>query len=172
MLFVRAMRQAAATVTARTTVLGAAALACCLAPTSFAYAASLKQDVNSPFTESTQFTNPAAPQPIVPPAAAAAARNTGKAKAPPSLPKTTPADTAATVNKLLAPRQSDPNVPLPQENLAEIPSQDEALRGPRLYGHDESGNGVVGAVLGLRIPIPADRGASATPSTSGAKPAP
>ena len=161
---------------ARTARLGAMALACCLALGDFAYAASLNQDVNSPAPSPTQFINPAAPQPIVPPPKAQAARPrspgpAGPAK-PASPPQTTPADTAAVVNKLLAPRQSDPNVPLPQENLAEGPVENAPLSGPRVYGRDESGNGVMGAILGLRIPIPADRGASTAPSTSGVKAAP
>lgn len=126
------------------TALTVAALACALATGDSAYGASLKQDVNSPVTELTQFTNPANPQPIVPPKPAAPARTAGKAKPPASLPQTTPAETAATVNKLLAPRQSDPNVPLPQENLAEIPAENAPLSGPSLYGHNELGTGLWG----------------------------
>jgi hypothetical protein len=162
-------------VTARTagaTVLTAAVLFCALATADSAYAASLKQDVNSPVPQSATFINPAAPQPIVPPAAAPAARAAGKAKTPAPSPQVTPADTAAVVNKMLAPRQSDPNVPLPQENLAEAPVENAPLTGPRVYGRDESGNGVMGAILGLRIPIPADRSASAASSTSSTKTSP
>jgi hypothetical protein len=180
MLFGRRMRPVEASrvsrAAGRTTRLGATTLVCCLALADFAYAASLNQDVNSPAPSPAQFINPAAPQPIVPPPKAQAARPRGTSPAGPakvaSPPQTTPADTAAVVNKLLAPRQSDPNVPLPQENLAEGPVENAPLSGPRVYGRDESGNGIMGAILGLRIPIPADRGASAAPSTSGVKSTP
>jgi hypothetical protein len=180
MLFGQGQRQAAARTIARTplgaTLLGTAALLFCLATENPAYAASLNQDVNSPASSPVQFINPAAPQPIVPPPKATAARPRSSGPASPakaaSPPQTTAADTAAVVNKLLAPRQSDPNVPLPQENLAEVQVENAPLSGPRVYGRDESGNGIMGAILGLRIPIPADRGASSASSTSGVKSAP
>jgi hypothetical protein len=64
---------------------------------------------------------------------------------------------AELVGKLLAAQTgpSDPDVPLPQPNLSLREPAATALTGPRIYGRQEDG----GAVVGLRIPIPADRGA-------------
>lgn len=63
---------------------------------------------------------------------------------------------AELVGKLLAEQTgpSDQDVPLPQPNLT-LHEPVRPLSSPRLYGRQEEGGGV----LGLRIPIPADRGA-------------
>ena len=75
----------------------------------------------------------------------------------------TPAPTPATergpsnidlVNKALNPGASDPDVPLPHPNLANSSvAQSGSPAGPRIYGRQEEGGGV----LGLRMPIPAER---------------
>lgn len=63
---------------------------------------------------------------------------------------------AELVGKLLAERStsSDPDIPLPQRNLTVPESAFVPLTGPRLYGRGEEGS----VVVGLKIPIPADRG--------------
>jgi hypothetical protein len=75
-----------------------------------------------------------------------------------------PAPTGAEiVGKLLSPGASDPNVPLPRADLAETPSGNAASGGPQLFGRADTGDGLLdlrGGVLGLRVPIPADRNAS------------
>jgi len=83
-----------------------------------------------------------------------------KRAAPAVKPSATPVASAPSgaelVGKLLA-RQtgpSDPDVPLPQPNLT-LQEPARPLSSPSIYGRQEEG----GAVLGLRIPIPADRGA-------------
>lgn len=62
------------------------------------------------------------------------------------------------VGKLLAERStsSDPDIPLPQRNLTVPEPAFVPLTGPRIYGRGEEGS----VVLGLKIPIPAGRGAS------------
>ena len=62
------------------------------------------------------------------------------------------------VSRLLAERStsSDPDVPLPQRNLAVPEPAYVPLGGPRIYGRGEEGS----VVLGLKIPIPANRGVS------------
>lgn len=81
-----------------------------------------------------------------------------------------PAPTGAEiVGKLLAPGASDPNVPLPRADLAETPSGNAASSGPQLFGRADPGDGVFdlrGGVMGLRIPIPADRNAPSTNTRS------
>jgi hypothetical protein len=64
---------------------------------------------------------------------------------------------AELVGKMLAERAdaSDPDIPLPQRNLTPQEPRSVPLAGPRIFGRGEEG----GAVVGLRIPIPADRGA-------------
>ena len=62
---------------------------------------------------------------------------------------------AEIVGKLLNP-PSDPDVPLPQSNLATRPPADSPQDHPTIFGRQEEGGGV----FGLKIPIPADRGAS------------
>ncbi len=63
---------------------------------------------------------------------------------------------AEIVGKLLAKQTaaSDPDVPLPQPNLSLHEPSEAPPSGPRIYGRGEDG----GAVVGFRIPIPADRG--------------
>jgi hypothetical protein len=63
------------------------------------------------------------------------------------------------VNKALNPGASDPNVPLPRADLSGASGNEPSTAsssGPRIFGRGEDG----GAVLGLRVPIPADRNAS------------
>jgi hypothetical protein len=63
------------------------------------------------------------------------------------------------VNKALNPGASDPNVPLPRAGLSDASGHEPSTAGssgPRIFGRGEDG----GAVLGLRVPIPADRNAS------------
>jgi len=69
------------------------------------------------------------------------------------------------VGKLLAERStsSDPDVPLPQRDLTVPEPAFVPLGGPRLYGRGEEGS----VVLGLKIPIPADRGVSRQPTRYG-----
>ena len=62
------------------------------------------------------------------------------------------------INKQLNPGPSDPNVPLPQAGLGQRPVEDPALQAPTLYGRKEEN----GALLGFRVPIPADRNNTAT----------
>lgn len=82
----------------------------------------------------------------------------------------TPAPTGAEiVGKLLAPGVSDPNVPLPRADLAETPSGNAASGGAQLFGRADTGDGVFdlrGGVVGLRVPIPADRNAPSTNTRS------
>jgi hypothetical protein len=63
---------------------------------------------------------------------------------------------AEIVGRLLSNPPSDPDVPLPQSNLATRPSADGPLDHPTIFGRQEEGGGV----FGLKIPIPADRGLS------------
>jgi hypothetical protein len=63
------------------------------------------------------------------------------------------------VNKALNPGASNPNVPLPRADLSDASGNAPSAAssgGPRIFGRGEDG----GAVLGLRVPIPADRNAS------------
>jgi hypothetical protein len=70
------------------------------------------------------------------------------------------------VNKALNPGASDPNVPLPRADLSDASGNgpSTASSSPRIYGRGEDG----GAVLGLRVPIPADRNASGATARYGA----
>jgi hypothetical protein len=70
------------------------------------------------------------------------------------------------VNKALNPGASDPNVPLPRADLSDGYGNEPSTAGggPRVYGRGEDG----GAVLGLRVPIPADRKASGATARYGA----
>jgi hypothetical protein len=80
------------------------------------------------------------------------------------------------VSKLLAPSSADPSVPLPRADLArQNPSGDDPsdspMAGPRVYGRPEQGNnGGVGLVMGVKIPIPADRNAAVSHTISGGGP--
>ena len=61
------------------------------------------------------------------------------------------------VNRAINPGASDPNVPLPRADLSNVPGNEApAGNAPRIFGRGEDGGGV----LGLRVPIPADRSAS------------
>jgi hypothetical protein len=61
------------------------------------------------------------------------------------------------VNKSLNPGASDPDVPLPHPGLANsTPDRPASPSGPQIFGRQEQGGGV----LGLRMPFPADRGAT------------
>jgi hypothetical protein len=66
---------------------------------------------------------------------------------------------AELVGKLLAEQSgpSDPDVPMPQRGLSRVPEQPASspLSGPQVFGRQEEGGGV----FGLKIPIPANRGA-------------
>jgi hypothetical protein len=62
------------------------------------------------------------------------------------------------INKQLNPGPSDPNVPLPQAGLGQRAAEDPALQGSAFYGRKEEN----GALLGFRVPIPADRTNTAT----------
>ena len=77
------------------------------------------------------------------------------ARAPVGISEPTP-NAAEIVGKLLAPRASNPDVPLPHPDLAEKSEAPAPLTGPTLYGRQEPGGGV----LGFRLPIPAERGGS------------
>jgi hypothetical protein len=81
------------------------------------------------------------------------------------------------VNKLLAPPQADPAVPLPRADLArQSPSgsdgSDSPMAGPHVYGRTEQGNNrVMGVVMGVKIPIPADHNSASPHTISGGGPA-
>ena len=62
------------------------------------------------------------------------------------------------VNKLLSPGPSDPKVPLPRAGLGEKTAESNPATGTRIYGRAEGDGGV----LGLSVPIPADRNAPNT----------
>ena len=91
-------------------------------------------------------------------------------QAPPRPVAVTPAPTGAEiVSKLLAPGASDPDVPMPRADLGATSSGNASSSGPQLYGRADPGDGVFdlrGGVLGLRIPIPADRNAPSTNTRS------
>src|SRR6266567_2000141 len=57
------------------------------------------------------------------------------------------------VNKMLSPGPSDPNVPLPRAGLNEQTAESLPAKRATVYGRGEDGGGV----LGLKVPIPADR---------------
>jgi hypothetical protein len=75
--------------------------------------------------------------------------------APPAVPATSAPAGYELVGKLLENGPSDPDVPLPQANLSTRRPGPAAAAGPSLYGRQED----QGAVLGLKIPIPATRAA-------------
>ena len=96
--------------------------------------------------------------PATPPAGRSKARPPAKAKStggPVEISEPMPS-AAEIVGKLLAPRASDPEVPLPHPDLSEKSEAPASLTGPTLYGRQEPGGGV----LGFRMPIPAERGGS------------
>lgn len=81
-----------------------------------------------------------------------------------------PAEAAPTaseiVGKSLSQGASDPDVPLPHPNLAEMSAEGAVSSrggGTRLFGRADPGDGVLdfkGGLFGLTVPIPADRNAS------------
>jgi hypothetical protein len=84
----------------------------------------------------------------------------GKVKAPLPTPIVERAPTnVEIVNRAINPGASDPNVPLPRADLSDASGNpaSQTSSAPRIYGRQEDGGG---AVLGLRVPIPADRNAS------------
>jgi hypothetical protein len=145
---------------------GAAALAALAiggAAANLTYAASLNQDLNSPKAPPGVAPASGHKQSVVGPGKAGRAPPAVTERALSAGPQPSAANTANTVNRLLAPRASDPKVPLPQENLAQEPAAYAPLDGPRIFGRGEQG----GAVLGFKIPIPADHGAFDSPTRSG-----
>ena len=70
------------------------------------------------------------------------------------------------VNRLLKPGPSDPNVPLPRANLDEQMAESPSPSVTRIYGRAEGDGGV----LGLKVPIPADRNASSATKPSSSLP--
>jgi hypothetical protein len=85
----------------------------------------------------------------------------GGGRAPAIVAGTSPVEAPATsaaeiVGKLLNPPAPDPDVPLPRPGLVERSEAPAPLTGPSLFGRQEPGGGV----LGLRMPIPAERGAT------------
>lgn len=77
-----------------------------------------------------------------------------------------PAEAAPTaseiVGKSLSQGASDPNVPLPHPNLAEMSAEGAVAGRTRLFGRADPGDGVLdfkGGLFGLTVPIPADRNA-------------
>ena len=109
------------------------------------------------------------PPVVAPPPPVAKPQRAVRAPAPAKPAAAPPAPTGAEiVGKLLAPGASDPNVPLPRADLAETSSGKATSSGPQLFGRADPGDGVLdlkGGVLGLRIPIPADRNASGPTTT-------
>jgi hypothetical protein len=59
------------------------------------------------------------------------------------------------VNKALNPGPSNPDVPLPQDLANSGSGRLDASSAPQIYGRQEEGGGV----LGLKMPIPANRSA-------------
>jgi hypothetical protein len=109
-------------------------------PALCSYAADLNQNLKSP-------------TPFV---MAQATPSKGAKAVPQASPVAPNANGAEIVGKLLANPPSDPDVPLPQSNLATRPPADSPLDHPTIFGRQEDGGGV----FGLKIPIPADRGTS------------
>jgi hypothetical protein len=109
-------------------------------PAASSYAADLNQNLKSP----------------IPLAVAQATPPKGSKAVPQASPVAPNASGAEIVAKLLSNPPSDPDVPLPQGNLATRPPADSALDHSTIFGRQEDGGGV----FGLRIPIPADRNAS------------
>lgn len=72
------------------------------------------------------------------------------------------------VNKAINPGASDPNVPLPRADLPAVAGTESPATGsgPQIFGRSEDGGGV----LGLKVPIPADRSASGATARYGAGP--
>jgi len=105
------------------------------------------------------------PTPAVTPSNEAKPRPVTKTPLPTPMVERTPTNVEI-VNKALNPGASDPNVPLPRADLSDGSGNKPSTAGggPRVYGRGEDG----GAVLGLRVPIPADRNASGATARYGA----
>ena len=105
------------------------------------------------------------PPPAVTPSNEAKLRPVTKTPLPTPMVERTPTNVEI-VNKALNPGASDPNVPLPRADLSDGSGSEPSTAGsgPRVYGRGEDG----GAVLGLRVPIPADRNASGATARYGA----
>jgi len=142
-----------------------AALAISGGTANLTYAASLNQSLNSPEAPSGVAPASKHKQAVVGSGKAGRAPHIVTERALSAGPQPSAADTARTVNRLLAPRASDPKIPLPQENLGQEPAAYAPLDGPQIYGRGEPG----GAVLGFKIPIPADHGAFDSPTRSGGR---
>ena len=95
--------------------------------------------------------------------AASRPRSAAPSPAPSAVPEQGPS-AVERLNRSLNPGSaSDPDVPLPHPDLAHLgPAGGSRNGGTQVYGRQEEGGGV----LGLRMPIPVDRGAVPTPTTS------
>lgn len=90
------------------------------------------------------------------------ARPSASAKASVLAPAQTAPTGAEIVGKSLSQGPSDPNVPLPHPNLAEMSAEGAVAGRTRLYGRADPGDGILdfkGGLFGLTVPIPADRNA-------------
>ena len=79
--------------------------------------------------------------------------------APVTTPIQSPESGAEIVGKLLKPRPSDPDVPLPATGLSDDKDGNSRGTGPQIYGREQPG----GAIFGLKFQIPvrgADSGAA------------
>lgn len=139
-------------------------------PADFTHAATLNRNLgigSETVDRSTKVALPVVAIPLTNPSSAARPEIVAQAQKkvpPPSIASPAQAPTGAeVVGKLLAPRASDPDVPLPLPNLAEKSQAEAPLTGPQLYGRGEQGGGI----LGLRVPIPVDRGGSSGNTRSG-----
>ncbi len=100
----------------------------------------------------------------------AQATTSRSAKTPPQATPVAPSATGAEiVGKMLSVQPSDPDVPLPRSDLTTQSPGNGSSEQPMIYGRQEVGGGVVG----LKIPIPADRSAAerrtrSSPGTAGA----
>jgi hypothetical protein len=89
----------------------------------------------------------------------------------PGLPATTDPSGAAAVGKLINPQPRDPSVPLPDPNLADkeratAPDDRPQFYGePKVFGATDRDPGVLGAQVGVKIPIPAGPGGSSGNTT-------
>jgi hypothetical protein len=93
-------------------------------------------------------------------------RPAARGRAPQPSPATERGPSAVEIlNKSLNPGgSSDPDVPLPHPDLANVgPSGPSRGGGAQVYGRQEEGGGV----LGFRMPIPVDRGSSTSAAKSG-----
>ncbi len=115
-----------------------------------------------------QVADPVAALPAVPAPVAKSkppARPSGPGRAGVLAPVEVAPTAAEIVGKSLSQGASDPNVPLPHPNLAEMSAESAVssrTSGTRLFGRADPGDGVLdfkGGLFGLTVPIPADRNA-------------